>query len=142
MPTIYHVVCFWCNNVWIFVSVEAITSIFRTAHSILSTSLTNDDFKEVISSQYSFPPGELDGVRAVPFRLTPNLAQLVTVLGVSGPLSATVSVTARVLAYPSYRVQAILKPILKDEIIAWMKVGFKGSNSLFSFFFYLLSIFI
>lgn len=71
--------------------------------------------------------GELDGNRPVPFRLTPNLAELVTSIGVSGPFTASMVATARCLATPSFKVCALLRAILRDEIISWHKVslGFK-----------------
>lgn len=65
--------------------------------------------------------GELDGNRPVPFRLTPNLAELCTSIGVTGPLTAAMMVTARCLATPSFKLNALLRAILKDEIIAWHK---------------------
>ncbi|KAA0197800.1 hypothetical protein HAZT_HAZT001767 [Hyalella azteca] len=65
--------------------------------------------------------GELDGSRAVPFRLTPNLATLCTSVGVTGPLSASMVVAARCLSTPSFKLQALLRAILRDEIITWHK---------------------
>uniref|UniRef100_A0A6A7FXF6 Transformation/transcription domain-associated protein-like n=6 Tax=Hirondellea gigas TaxID=1518452 RepID=A0A6A7FXF6_9CRUS len=65
--------------------------------------------------------GELDGSRPVPFRLTPNLAELCTSIGVTGPLTASMIVSARCLATPSFKLHAILRAILRDEIIAWHK---------------------
>ncbi|XP_068243023.1 transformation/transcription domain-associated protein isoform X3 [Palaemon carinicauda] len=65
--------------------------------------------------------GELDGNRPVPFRLTPNLAELVTSIGVSGPFTASMVATARCLATPSFKVSALLRAIMRDEIITWHK---------------------
>ncbi|XP_027217728.2 transformation/transcription domain-associated protein isoform X2 [Penaeus vannamei] len=65
--------------------------------------------------------GELDGNRPVPFRLTPNLAELVTSIGVSGPFTACMVATARCLATPSFKVNAFLRAIMRDEIISWHK---------------------
>ncbi|KAB7505950.1 Transformation/transcription domain-associated protein [Armadillidium nasatum] len=65
--------------------------------------------------------GELDGNWPVPFRLTPNLAELVTAIGVNGPFTAVMVSTARCLATPSFKVIALLRAILRDEIIAWHK---------------------
>ena len=39
--------------------------------------------------------GELDSNRPVPFRLTPNLTELVTGVGVAGPLTASMIAAAR-----------------------------------------------
>ncbi|KAK3867130.1 hypothetical protein Pcinc_027378 [Petrolisthes cinctipes] len=65
--------------------------------------------------------GELDGNRPVPFRLTPNLAELVTSIGVSGPFTASMVATARCLATPSFKVSALLRAVMRDEIISWHK---------------------
>ena len=63
----------------------------------------------------------MDGNWPVPFRLTPNLAELISTIGVSGPFTAGMVSTARCLATPSFKISAILKAIIKDEIIAWHK---------------------
>lgn len=65
--------------------------------------------------------GELNGNRPVSFRLTPNLAELVTSIGVSGPFTASMVATARCLATPSFKVNALLRAIMRDEIISWHK---------------------
>ena len=39
--------------------------------------------------------GELDSNRPVPFRLTPNLTEMITSMGVSGPLTASTIAAAR-----------------------------------------------
>ena len=39
--------------------------------------------------------GELDSNRPVPFRLTPNLTEMITSVGVSGPLTASMIAAAR-----------------------------------------------
>ncbi|XP_075234435.1 transcription-associated protein Nipped-A isoform X2 [Lycorma delicatula] len=62
--------------------------------------------------------GELDANRPVPFRLTPNLLELLTDAGVAGPLSASIIATARCFIQPNFKVQTILRTILKDEMIA------------------------
>lgn len=65
--------------------------------------------------------GELDANRQVPFRLTPNLAELMTKVGVSGPFTASMIASARCLIHPSYKIQALLRAILRDEVIGWHK---------------------
>ena len=65
--------------------------------------------------------GELDANRPVPFRLTPNMAEFLTIIGVAGPLTASMIAAARCLVQPSAKVSAILKAILRDEMIAWNK---------------------
>ncbi|TRZ04491.1 hypothetical protein DNTS_027557 [Danionella cerebrum] len=54
--------------------------------------------------------GDLDANRPVPFRLTPNISEFLTTIGVSGPLTASM-----------IAVDGILKAVLRDEIIAWHK---------------------
>lgn len=61
--------------------------------------------------------GELDTTRPVPFRLTPNIYEYVSTIGVNGPLTAAMIAAARCFAYPNFKVTAILKPILKDEMV-------------------------
>lgn len=61
--------------------------------------------------------GRLDDSRPVPFRLTPNLVEYLSSVGISGPLTASMIAAARCLVYPSFRVPTILKAILKDEML-------------------------
>ena len=63
--------------------------------------------------------GELVSNRPVPFRLTPNLAELMTQIGVMGPLTASMVATARCLSQPNYKLASILRAVLRDELIAW-----------------------
>ncbi|XP_072179557.1 transformation/transcription domain-associated protein-like [Diadema setosum] len=65
--------------------------------------------------------GELDANRPVPFRLTPNIAEFLTTVGVSGMLNACMISIARCLVQPSFQLPAILKAVLRDEMIAWHK---------------------
>ncbi|XP_064456550.1 transformation/transcription domain-associated protein-like isoform X2 [Ornithodoros turicata] len=65
--------------------------------------------------------GELDANRPVPFRLTPNLSEFITPVGVAGPMTAAMIATARCLAHPNFKVQALLRAVLRDEMIAWHK---------------------
>ena len=64
--------------------------------------------------------GELDAnPRPVHFRLTPNLYDLITEIGVRGPLTASMISAARCFVHPNFKIQAILRAILRDEMIAW-----------------------
>lgn len=65
--------------------------------------------------------GDLDANRPVPFRLTPNISEFLTAIGVSGPLTASMIAVARCFAQPNFKVDGILKAVLRDEIIAWHK---------------------
>lgn len=64
-----------------------------------------------------FVSGELDTTRPVPFRLTPNIIEYFSAVGISGPLTASMIATARCFVYPNFKVTAILKPILRDEMV-------------------------
>lgn len=61
--------------------------------------------------------GELDTTRPVPFRLTPNIIEYLNSVGINGPLTASMIATARCFVYPNFKVPAILRPILRDEMI-------------------------
>ncbi|KMQ95094.1 transformation transcription domain-associated protein, partial [Lasius niger] len=62
--------------------------------------------------------GKLDANRPVPFRLTPNIIEFLTTTGICGPLTASAIATARCLVQPTFQLQAILRAILRDEVIA------------------------
>lgn len=62
--------------------------------------------------------GDLDANRPVPFRLTPNILEYLSTIGISGPLTASMIAAARCLVQPSFKVQTILRAILRDEMIA------------------------
>ena len=49
--------------------------------------------------------GELNSVRPVPFRLTPNIVEFLTNIGISGPLQASVIATARCFLQPNFQVR-------------------------------------
>ncbi|KAL0894581.1 hypothetical protein ABMA27_013148 [Loxostege sticticalis] len=61
--------------------------------------------------------GELDGNRPVPFRLTPNISELLTSIGITGPLTASAIAVARCLVTPNFKIQSILRTILRDEMM-------------------------
>lgn len=53
--------------------------------------------------------------------MTHNISEFITSIGVSGPLTATMISCARCLVSPNFKVQSILRAILRDEIITWHK---------------------
>ena len=55
--------------------------------------------------------GELEANRPVPFRLTPNLTELITNVGVSGPLTASMIAAARCLVHPSFKIQVTIQTV-------------------------------
>uniref|UniRef100_UPI0035902465 transformation/transcription domain-associated protein-like n=1 Tax=Myxine glutinosa TaxID=7769 RepID=UPI0035902465 len=65
--------------------------------------------------------GDLDTIRPVPFRITPNISEFLTPIGVSGPLTASMIAVARCFAQNSFKVDGILKAVLRDEIVWWQK---------------------
>lgn len=65
--------------------------------------------------------GDLDANRPVPFRLTPNIAEFLTMTGVTGPLTASMVASARCLVQPQYKLPSFLRAILRDEYITWHK---------------------
>lgn len=65
--------------------------------------------------------GDLDANRPVPFRLTPNIAEFLTPHGVNGPVVCGMIALARCMIYPNYKLQAILRAVLRDEMISYMK---------------------
>nr|NP_001303335.1 Nipped-A, isoform F [Drosophila melanogaster]ABI31023.2 Nipped-A, isoform F [Drosophila melanogaster] len=68
---------------------------------------------------------QLNQHRPVPFRLTPNVGEFITHFGITGPLSAAIVATARCFIQPNYKLSSILQTILRDEIIALQKKGFR-----------------
>lgn len=61
--------------------------------------------------------GEFCNEKPVPFRLTPNVVEFISPLGVHGLLSSIKIAMARCLIQPQYHFTWILRAILKDEII-------------------------
>uniref|UniRef100_A0A1I8FGH4 Reverse transcriptase domain-containing protein n=1 Tax=Macrostomum lignano TaxID=282301 RepID=A0A1I8FGH4_9PLAT len=60
---------------------------------------------------------------AVPFRLTPNLCELISPLGIRGPLQAAIIASARCLVLPKYQLAAYLRCVLRDEVILTLPTG-------------------
>lgn len=76
--------------------------------------------------------GELDANRPVPFRLTPNLQELISPVGISGVVTHCMIAVARCLVQPQFSISSYFKAVLKDELIGWnKKVGnfYQVSNS-------------
>lgn len=79
------------------------------------------DSNGVLLKIFIFVIGELDANRPVPFRLTPNIFEFITSIGVCGPMTASMIAASRCLVQPNFKVQALLRAILRDEMIAWHK---------------------
>jgi transformation/transcription domain-associated protein len=73
--------------------------------------------------------GKLDSNRPVPFRMTPNITEFVTPVGVSGPLTASMISAARCFVQPSFKIPSILRAVLRDEMIAWNKKNGSGASA-------------
>nr|XP_018666778.1 transformation/transcription domain-associated protein isoform X1 [Ciona intestinalis]XP_018666779.1 transformation/transcription domain-associated protein isoform X2 [Ciona intestinalis] len=65
--------------------------------------------------------GELNTSRAVPFRLTPNIAEFVSPVGVNSVLTAAMIATARCFMQPNFKVKGLFRAVLRDEVISWHK---------------------
>lgn len=55
-------------------------------------------------SKYVVFAGELDSNRPVPFRLTPNILEYLSSIGITGSLTASAIATARCLVQPNFKV--------------------------------------
>ena len=75
----------------------------------------------IFSTFLLFLSGELDANRPVPFRLTPNLWEFITPVGVHGVVAHSMIAVARCLVQPQFSINSYFKTILKDEIIGWNK---------------------
>lgn len=63
--------------------------------------------------------GEIVVPEPIPFRLTPNLVNFVTPVGITGLFSAALIASAQTLNDPEFRIKDYLSAILRDEIISW-----------------------
>lgn len=55
----------------------------------------------------------------VPFRLTPNLVNFVTPVGITGLFSSAMLASAQAIADPEMHVDHLLGGIFKDELVSW-----------------------
>lgn len=79
-------------------------------------------FKSLFTwKDFLFFAGELDANRPVPFRLTPNISELISPVGIGGVLTSSMVAAARCLVDPKFSVDSILRAILRDEMISWHK---------------------
>eukprot|EP00794_Sanderia_malayensis_P003407 gene3407-3897_t len=65
--------------------------------------------------------GELDANRPVPFRLTPNLCDFISPVGISGITTHCMVAVARCLVQPQFSIASYFKALLKDELLTWHK---------------------
>lgn len=71
---------------------------------------------------------EMENSRPMPFRLTPNIAEFVTMFGIWGPLSASIVAAARCFIHPNYKLCSILRTILRDEVVAMQRKRMRESS--------------
>lgn len=66
---------------------------------------------------------DLKSNRPVPFRLTPNLVELITQIGIIGPFRGTLEAVSNCFGKPKSRVISIIRAIIRDEMLFWQKRG-------------------
>merc|ERR1712136_440637 len=65
----------------------------------------------------------------VAFRLTPNICEFVTQVGINSVLSTALIATSRCFMQPNFKVEGLLRAVLRDEIIVWHKKRHDENNS-------------
>ncbi|KAL7021314.1 hypothetical protein ACKWTF_011837 [Chironomus riparius] len=65
--------------------------------------------------------GEMSSLKPVPFRLTPNITEFISNVGVLGPYTACMMATSRCFLQPNFQVPTILRTILRDEYIMYFR---------------------
>lgn len=63
--------------------------------------------------------GHLVSTEHVPFRLTPNLVNFISPVGITGIFSASLIASAQAIAQPDFRVEHYLGTLFRDEMISW-----------------------
>lgn len=100
---------------------------FHLSRLMPETMYIHQDTGQINVSFYKFDlddsNGELRGNRPVPFRLTPNLTELITQIGIVGPFRGALDAVAHCLTSPQSRVISIFRSILRDEMLFWQKRG-------------------
>lgn len=66
---------------------------------------------------------------AVPFRLTPNMQNFITRVGVEGVVSAAATAIAHSLTLPEFDLASTLHLFIRDEILTWQNTYNKGGES-------------
>jgi len=91
----------------------------------INVSFFKFDQNEINELQYSSGStnGKSSRTKLVPFRLTPNLTKLITMIGIDGPFRGALDSVARCLTTPQSRLSSIFKAILHDEMLFWQKKG-------------------
>ena len=75
----------------------------------------------VLPSQYQCV-GQLDANRPVPLRLTSGLQTFIGPFSKQGPFKLNMIAVCRCLVDPKFNFAGLLRAILRDEYMAWIKV--------------------
>lgn len=101
--------------------------VFHLTRLMPETMYVHQDTGQINVSFYKFdlddPNGELKGNKPVPFRLTPNISELITQTGIFGPFRGAMESVAHCLSTPQNRIISIVRAILRDEMLFWQKRG-------------------
>ena len=65
--------------------------------------------------------GSLDANRPVPFRLTPNICEFISPVGITGIITHCMIAISRCLVQPQFSIVSYFKAVLKDEMLTWHK---------------------
>lgn len=100
---------------------------FHLTRLMPETMYVHQDTGQINVSFYKFDlddcNGELRSNRPIPFRLTPNLAELITPTGIVGPFRGALDAVSQCFTNPQNRVISIFRAILRDEMLFWQKRG-------------------
>lgn len=101
--------------------------VFHLTKLMPETLYIHQDTGQINVSFYKFDlddaSGELRANAPVPFRLTPNLSELITPNGLVGPFKGALEAVAHCLTNPESRVISIFRAILRDEMWIWQRRG-------------------
>ncbi|KAJ3410576.1 hypothetical protein HDV05_003644 [Chytridiales sp. JEL 0842] len=71
--------------------------------------------------------GLFSNTESVPFRLTPNIQNFITPIGMEGVFTSSLMAVARSLSEPEYELEDFLSIFVRDELITWQNVSRKPS---------------
>ncbi|RUP49800.1 hypothetical protein BC936DRAFT_141434 [Jimgerdemannia flammicorona] len=65
---------------------------------------------------------------SVPFRLTPNIQNFITPVGVEGMFTSSLMAVARCLTEPEFELDQYLSIFIRDELVTWHSINHKPAN--------------
>lgn len=92
----------------------------KTPHNIFQNSFLD------VSAQRAAPM--FCSLELVPFRLTPNIQELIGPVGSEGVLSMHLMIIAQCLADPQYEIEHFLNLFIRDEIQSWYAQRIRSTN--------------